>query len=73
MVEKFSGMINSIAAGFQKQLEQWGQEKQTDENSGAAVSATKDDDDDANDVEKPLLMIGLISSCADQFRSCALS
>ena len=33
MVEKFSGMINTIAAGFQKQLEQSGQEKQTDKNT----------------------------------------
>ena len=51
MVEKFSGMINSIVAGFQKQLEQSGQEKQTDENSGAAASAAEDDDEDANELD----------------------
>ena len=51
MVEKFSGMINSIVAGFQKQLEQSGQEKQTDENSGAAASAAEDDDEDADELD----------------------
>ena len=51
MVEKFSGMINSIAAGFQKQLKQSGQEKQTDKNSGRAALAAKDDDEDANELD----------------------
>ena len=51
MVEKFSGTINSIAVGFQKQLKQSGQEKQTDENSGAAVLAAKDDDEDADELD----------------------
>ena len=49
MVEKFSGTINRIVAGFQKQLEQSGQEKQTDENSGTAASAAEDDDEDADE------------------------
>ena len=49
MVEKFSGIINSIAVGSQKQLKQLGQEKQTDKNSGAAASAAEDDDEDANE------------------------
>ena len=51
ILEKFSGTVNSIAAGFRKQLKQWGQEKQTDENSGAAASATEDDDEDANELD----------------------
>ena len=47
MVEKFSGIINSIAVGFQMQLNRLGQEKQTDKNSGTAALAAKDDDEDA--------------------------
>ena len=51
MEEKFSGTINSIVVGFQKQLEQLGQEKQTDKNSGTAALAAKDDDEDANELD----------------------
>ena len=36
---------------LQKQLEQLGQEKQTDENSGIAVSAAEDDDEDADELD----------------------
>ena len=51
MVEKFSGMVNSIVVGFQKQLKQLGQEKQTDENSSPAASAAKDDDKDTDELD----------------------
>ena len=51
MVEKFSGMISSVAAGFQKQLEPSGQKKQTDESSGTASLAAKDDDKDVDELD----------------------
>ena len=51
MVEKFSGMVNSIVVGFQKQLKQLGQEKQTDEHSSPAASAAKDDDEDTDELD----------------------
>ena len=51
MVDKFSGTINSIAVGFQKQLKQSGQENQTDKNPGTAVSAAEDDDEDADELD----------------------
>ena len=51
MVEKFSGTISSIAAGFQKQLEPSGQQKQTDESSHAAFLAAKDDDEDVDELD----------------------
>ena len=51
MVEKFSGMISSIMAGFQKQLEPSGQQKQTDESSHAAFLAAQDDDEDVDELD----------------------
>ena len=51
MVEKFSGTISSIAAGFQKQLEPSGQKKQTDESPGTASLAAKDDDEDVDELD----------------------
>ena len=51
MVEKFSGMISSLAAGFQKQLKPSGQKKQTDESSGAASLAAEDDDEDIDELD----------------------
>ena len=51
MVEKFSGTISSIAVGFQKQLEQSGQQKQTDESSHAASLAAKDDNEDVDELD----------------------
>ena len=51
MVEKFSGMISSIAAGFQKQLEPSDQKKQTDKSSHAASLAAKDDDEDVDELD----------------------
>ena len=50
MVEKLSGTISSIAAGFQKQLEPSGQQKQTDESSHAAFLAAEDDDEDVDEL-----------------------
>ena len=51
MVEKFSGMISSIAAGFQKQLKPSGQQKQTDESSHGAFLDAKDDDEDVDELD----------------------
>ena len=50
MVEKFSGTISSIAAGFQKQLEPSGQQKQTDESSHATFLAAEDDNEDVDEL-----------------------
>ena len=51
MVEKFSGLISSIAVGFQKQLEPSGQQKQTYESSHATVLAAEDDDADVDELD----------------------
>ena len=51
MVEKFSGMISSIAAGFQKQLRPSGQQKQTDESSHGTFLDAKDDDEDVDELD----------------------
>ena len=51
MVEKFSGMVSSIAAGFQKQLEPSDQQKQTDESSHAGFLAAEDDDEDVDELD----------------------
>ena len=51
MVEKFSGMISSIAAGFQKQLKPSGQQKQTDKSSHGAFLDAEDDDEDVNELD----------------------
>ena len=51
MVEKFSGTINSIVAGFQKQLEPSGQQKQTDESSPGALLDAEDDDEDVDELD----------------------
>ena len=51
MVEKFSGTISSIVAGFQKQLKPSGQQKQTDESSHGAFLAAKDDDEDVHELD----------------------
>ena len=51
MVEKFSGTISSIVAGFQKQLEPSGQQKQTDESSHAGFLAAEDDDEDVDELD----------------------
>ena len=51
MVEKFSGMISSIAVGFQKQLEPSVQKKQTDESSGTASLAAEDDNEDVDELD----------------------
>ena len=51
MVEKFSGMISSIAASFQKQLEPSGQQIQTDKSSHAGFLAAGDDDEDVDELD----------------------
>ena len=51
MVEKFSGMISSTAASFQKQLEPFGQYKQTDESSHGAFLDAEDDDEDVDELD----------------------
>ena len=51
MVEKFSGMISGIVAGFQKQLEPSGQHKQTDESSHGAFLDAEDDDEDVDELD----------------------
>ena len=51
MVEKFSGMISSIAVGFQKQLEPSGQQKQTDESSHGAFLDAEDDDENVDELD----------------------
>ena len=50
-VEKFSGTISSIAAGFQKQLKPSGQQKQTDKSSHGAILDAKDDDEDVDELD----------------------
>ena len=50
-VEKFSGTISSIAAGFQKQLEPSVQQKQTDESSHGTFLDAKDDDEDVDELD----------------------
>ena len=51
MVEKFSGTISCIAAGFQKQLKPSGQQKETDESSPGALFDTEDDDEDVDELD----------------------
>ena len=51
MVEKFSGMISSIAAGFQKQLKPSGQQKKTDESSHGAFLDAEDDNEDVDELD----------------------
>ena len=51
MVEKFSGMISSIAAGIQKQLEPSGRQKQTDESLPGALLDADDDDEDVDELD----------------------
>ena len=51
MVEKFSGAISSIVAGFQKQLEPSCQKKQTDESSCTASLAAEDDNKDVDELD----------------------
>ena len=51
MVEKFSGTISSIAAGFQKQLEPSGQQKQTDKSSHGTFLDAEDDDEDVDELD----------------------
>ena len=51
MVEKFSGMISSIAVGIQKQLEPSGQQKQTDKSSPGALLDAEDDNEDVDELD----------------------
>ena len=51
MVEKFSGTISSIAAGFQKHLKPSGQQKQTDKSSPGTLLDAKDDDEDVDELD----------------------
>ena len=51
MVEEFSGTISSIVAGFQKQLEPSGQQKQTDKSSPGALLDAEDDDEDVDELD----------------------
>ena len=51
MVEKFSGMISSIAVAFQKQLEPSGQQKQTDKSSHGAFLDAEDDNEDVDELD----------------------
>ena len=51
MVEKFSGMISSIAVCIQKQLEPSGQQKQTDKSSPGALLDAEDDDEDVDELD----------------------
>ena len=44
-------MISSLAVGFQKQLEQSGQKKQTDKSSGTAFLAAEDDNEDVVELD----------------------
>ena len=50
MVEKFSGMINSIAVGLQKQFKPSHQQRQTDESSHGTFLDAKDDDEDVDEL-----------------------
>ena len=51
MVEKFSGMISSIAVGIQKQLELSGQQKQTDDSLPGALLDADDDNEDVDELD----------------------
>ena len=51
MVEKFSGMISSIAGGLQKQFEPSRQQRQTDESSHGAFLDAEDDDEDVDELD----------------------
>ena len=51
MVEKFSGTISSIAAGFQKQLKPSGQQKQTEESSPGGLLDAEDDYKDVDELD----------------------
>ena len=51
MVEKFSGMISSIAGSLQKQFEPSCQQRQTDESSHGTFLDAKDDDEDVDELD----------------------
>ena len=51
MVEKFSGTIRSIAAGFQKQLKPSGQQKPTDEGSHGTFLDAENDNEDVDELD----------------------
>ena len=51
MVEKFSGMISSIAGGLQKQFEPSHQQRQTDESSHGTFLDAEDDDEDVDELD----------------------